>query len=138
MAEAVVEDHAARGQAVVFEESPRLVAEADAGLLRRALANLIDNALAYAGQARVRVAKAASGEIELRVEDDGPGIPAEAIEAVQNPFQRLEGSRSRETGGAGLGLAIVRSIAEAHGGSLRLENRSPTGLAAVLTLPAPS
>ena len=138
LAEAVVEDHAARGQAVVFEESPRLVAEADAGLLRRALANLIDNALAYAGQARVRVAKAASGGIELRVEDDGPGIPAEAIEAVQNPFQRLEGSRSRETGGAGLGLAIVRSIAEAHGGSLRLENRSPTGLAAVLTLPAPS
>ena len=134
LAEAVAEDYVARGKPVVFESSPRLVAEADAGLMRRALTNLIDNALVYAGPARVRVA-ATGHSIELRIEDDGPGIPPDSLEAVQNPFQRLEGSRSRETGGAGLGLAIVRSVAEAHGGSFRLENRSPTGLAAILTLP---
>ena len=128
LAEAVCEDYAERGQTVTFAPAPRLVAEADAGLLRRALTNLIDNAIAYGGSATVRVAAAADDRIELRVEDEGPGVPPEAIEAIQSPFQRLEGSRSRETGGAGLGLAIVRSIAEAHGGELRLENRSPRGL----------
>ena len=135
LAEAVVRDFADQGRSVVFTQSPRLVADADAGLLRRAVANLIDNALAYAGEARVCVADA--GEtVEIRVEDDGPGIPAGSLEDVLRPFHRLEASRSRETGGAGLGLAIVRSIAEGHGGTLRLENRTPHGLAAVIVLPA--
>jgi signal transduction histidine kinase len=140
LVEAIADDYAAEGRPVSFLESPRLVTEADAGLLRRALGNLIDNALTYAGQARVQLA-AAGEHIEIRVEDEGPGVPEDALEAVLHPFQRLEASRSRETGGAGLGLAIVRSIAEGHGGGLRLENRHPKGLAAVLTLarrPAPS
>ncbi len=135
LAEAVVEDFADRGQPVSFVASPRLVAEADPGLLRRALTNLIDNALAYAGEARVSVAGSGNG-VEIRVEDDGPGIPAGSLEAVLHPFQRLEASRNRETGGSGLGLAIVRGIAESHGGSLRLENRRPKGLLAVIALPA--
>ncbi len=137
LAEAVVEDFAGRGLPVTFLESPRLVAEADAGLLRRAVANLVDNALAYAGPARVSLAPAGD-EIEIRVEDDGPGVPPGSLEAVLDPFHRLEASRSRETGGSGLGLAIVRGIAEGHGGSLRLQNRSPTGLAAVITIPTRS
>lgn len=136
LAEAVADDFAAQGKPVSFLPSPRLVAEADAGLLRRALANLIDNALAYAGQARVSVAQGGAA-MEIRVEDDGPGIPEASLEAVLDPFQRLEQSRSRETGGAGLGLALVRGIAEGHGGSLRLENRTPHGLAAVIQLPLP-
>ena len=134
LAEAVAEDYARQGRPVSFADSPRLLADADAGLLRRALANLVDNALVYAGQARVRLVRTGA-DIEIRVEDDGPGIPPESLEAVLHPFQRLEGSRSRETGGAGLGLAIVRGVAEGHGGTLRLENRQPRGLAAVLTLP---
>ena len=135
LAEAVAQDFADRGEAVSFVDSPRLVAAADAGLLRRALTNLIDNALAYAGQARVGVG-ASGDDIEIRVEDDGPGIPAESLEAVLHPFQRLEASRSRETGGSGLGLAIVRGIAEGHGGALKLENRTPNGLLAVIRLPS--
>ena len=135
LAEAVVEDFTDRGQAVSFLDSPRIVAEADAGLVRRALSNLIDNALAYAGQARIGLARSGD-DIEIRVEDDGPGIPPSSLEAVLDPFQRLEASRSRETGGAGLGLAIVRSIAEGHGGTLRLENLSPKGLRATISLPA--
>ena len=134
LAEAVADDFADRGLAVSFIDSARAVADADPGLLRRALGNLIDNALTYAGQARVSVGRAAD-DIEIRVEDDGPGIPEQALEAVLHPFERLEASRNRETGGAGLGLAIVRGIAEGHGGRLRLENRRPSGLAAILTLP---
>ena len=135
LAEAVVEDFSDRGQPVSFQASPRMVAEADAGLLRRAVTNLIDNAIAYAGQTRVSLVRVGD-EIEIRVEDDGPGIPEGSLQAVLDPFQRLEASRSRESGGAGLGLAIVRGIAEGHDGSLRLENRSPVGLRAVITLPA--
>ena len=135
LAEAVAQDFADQGRPVSFGASPRLVAEADAGLLRRAVTNLLDNALAYAGEARVSVALAGEG-IEIRVEDDGPGVPADSLEDVLRPFHRLEGSRSRETGGAGLGLAIVRGVAEGHGGVLRLENRIPHGLAAVIVLPA--
>ena len=135
LVEAVAQDFADQGRKVHFAESPRLVADADAGLLRRAVANLVDNALAYAGEARVRVAPV-GGAIEIRVEDDGPGIPADSLEDVLRPFHRLEASRSRETGGAGLGLAIVRGVAEGHGGSLRLENLTPQGLAAVIVLPA--
>ena len=63
-------------------------------------------------------------EVRIVIDDDGPGIPAADLERVFDPFVRLEGSRSRETGGAGLGLAIARSIFRAHGGDVRLENRA--------------
>jgi hypothetical protein len=74
-------------------------------------------------------------EIRVIVDDDGPGIPSADLERVFEPFVRLEGSRSRETGGAGLGLSIARSIFRAHGGDLRLENRPDGGLRAIGTLP---
>ncbi|MGE0043960.1 MAG: ATP-binding protein [Vicinamibacterales bacterium] len=104
--------------------------------LRRAVSNLIDNAVRYAGSARVTVHRNEAGWM-VDVDDDGPGIPAAAIAGVLEPFRRLDDSRSRGTGGVGLGLAVVRSAAERHGGALVLANRAEGGLRARIRLPAP-
>jgi len=119
---------------VEYEGPASLVIEGRAGALKRALANLIDNALAYAGPTHVRLA-IEGDTISVIVGDDGPGIPADRLEDVFRPFVRLEASRSRETGGAGLGLAVARDVARAHGGDVTLHNRQPKGLDARLTLP---
>ena len=74
-------------------------------------------------------------ELTIRVLDDGPGIPEAELERVFEPFYRLESSRNRATGGTGLGLSIARDVAQAHGGSLTLANRSGGGLEAKLVLP---
>jgi signal transduction histidine kinase len=102
--------------------------------LKRALVNLVENAVRYAGSARVRLSQDKDGVV-VTVEDSGPGIPQSRLEDVFEPFVRLEASRSRETGGVGLGLSIARSIARAHGGELTLANRSEGGLIARMTLP---
>ncbi|MBI4966556.1 MAG: HAMP domain-containing protein [Rhodospirillales bacterium] len=102
--------------------------------LKRALVNLIDNALKY-GQ-RVRLAmNRRPDRFDIWIDDDGPGIPESEREKVFAPFYRLEGSRSRETGGTGLGLALARSAVRAHGGDIHLENRPEGGLRAIVTLP---
>ena len=103
--------------------------------LKRALANLVGNALAYGGTARARLDPPRDGTATIVVEDDGPGLPAEELERVFEPFRRGERSRSRETGGAGLGLAITRNILRAHGGEVALANRPEGGLRAVVTIP---
>jgi signal transduction histidine kinase len=103
--------------------------------LRRAFTNLVDNARIYGGCARVGLTVAA-GELLVTIDDDGPGIPDAELEAVFEPFRRLEGSRSRETGGAGLGLALVRAAIAAHGGRITLANRAGGGLRAQVVLPA--
>jgi signal transduction histidine kinase len=102
--------------------------------LKRCLSNLVDNALQYGQHATIAVTDAAD-ELTIRVLDDGPGIPEAQIERVFEPFYRLESSRSRDTGGTGLGLSIARDVAQAHGGSLTLANRSNGGLEARLVLP---
>lgn len=102
--------------------------------LRRALTNLIDNAIKYGNAARV-VFRAEGDKVAFTIDDDGPGIPIDQLSRVQQPFHRLEESRNRDTGGIGLGLAITASIAEAHGGELRLANRPEGGLSAILVLP---
>ncbi|MEJ1160595.1 ATP-binding protein [Prosthecomicrobium sp. N25] len=106
--------------------------------LRRALRNLVDNALRYGKTARIRLERAPDGAVSVTVEDDGPGLPEDRIEDAFQPFVRLDASRNPETGGIGLGLAIARSIVRAHGGSLTLANRPAGGLAAVVRLPSPS
>jgi signal transduction histidine kinase len=136
LADSVVEEFRELGAAAAFEPSPRAVLAVRPNLLRRALRNLLHNAVTYGGGAIVTVAER-RGEIELRVEDDGPGIPAERLEEVLDPFRRLETSRNRESGGAGLGLAIANAVAQAHGGRLLLSNRPEGGLRASLTLPKP-
>lgn len=101
--------------------------------LKRCLSNLVDNALQYGNQAIIAVDD--GKELAIRVLDDGPGIPDEALEQVFEPFYRLESSRNRATGGTGLGLSIARDVAQAHGGSLTLTNRPGGGLEATLLLP---
>jgi signal transduction histidine kinase len=96
---------------------------------KRILSNLIDNAVRYGGAARVS-AFVEDEDIVLRVEDDGPGIPEHELDRITAPFERLEPSRGRNGGGAGLGLAIVRALVEAHGGTLTLRNRLKGGLSA--------
>ncbi len=102
--------------------------------LGRAIGNVIDNAARYGAGTRARVSLA-GGEALIVVEDEGPGMPQEDLEAMFQPFVRGESSRSAETGGAGLGLAIARNIVTAHGGAISLENRSGGGLRATIRLP---
>lgn len=103
--------------------------------LRRILANFVDNALKYAGSAEISVVRGDDGRTVIAVLDRGPGIPDDRLEAAMKPFFRLEGSRNRETGGAGLGLAIAQQLAASIGGAVRLCNRPGGGLAAEIVLP---
>lgn len=134
LVDAVAEEYRALRATVTFEGDTRHVLAVQPNLLRRAIRNLIDNALKYTGEAEVMVRDAADG-VEIHVIDRGPGIAAGELERVLQPFYRIEQSRSRDTGGAGLGLAIARSIAEGHGGTLRLEPTQPHGLTAIIALP---
>jgi len=102
--------------------------------LKRCLGNLVENAVNYGRKANV-IIDDSPGRIEIRIQDEGPGLPDEDLARVFEPFYRVEASRNRETGGTGLGLTIARSVAEAHGGTLTLRNRPQGGLEAVLTLP---
>jgi signal transduction histidine kinase len=102
--------------------------------LKRCLANVFENAVKYGKSARVIVDDNAD-RLQIRVHDEGPGIPQAELKKVFEPFYRAENSRSRETGGTGLGLTIARGIAEAHGGRLSLRNREEGGLEATLELP---
>ncbi len=100
----------------------------------RAVSNIVDNAMRYAGGATATLVRDGN-EAVIRVEDDGPGIPPDRLDAVQEPFVRGEQSRSAATGGVGLGLAIAKSVMIDHGGSLTLTNRPKSGLRATLRLP---
>jgi signal transduction histidine kinase len=102
--------------------------------IRRAVRNLIQNAVAYGNRADVCL-DAKSGRYDIIVDDEGPGIADNDRTRVFEPFVRLEASRSSETGGSGLGLTLVKTIAEGHGGHIALENRPERGLRARLTLP---
>ena len=113
---------------------PGVVVECKPLALRRALTNLIDNAVKYGGKATVAM-RATATQVEITVDDEGPGIPEDQLGRVMQPFVRLEESRNRDTGGIGLGLAIAASIAEAHGGKLTLSNRREGGLRAAIVLP---
>ncbi len=102
--------------------------------LKRCLANLLDNAVRYGGSAHITVEDSTEA-LTLHIDDHGPGIVAGELESLFEPFRRGESSRNRATGGAGLGLAIARNLARAHGGDVTLANRPEGGLRATLTLP---
>jgi signal transduction histidine kinase len=108
--------------------------EAQPIALKRAVANLVENAVVYGKRAHVRLAQSPK-EFEIVIEDEGPGIPEAELERVFRPFYRLEASRNRESGGTGLGLAIARSILRSNGGDILLENRREGGLRATISLP---
>ncbi|MEJ2063826.1 MAG: ATP-binding protein [Reinekea sp.] len=101
---------------------------------KRALSNLINNAIFYGKEVRIDVVDSRT-ELKIYVVDKGPGIAEEKLEEVFSPYVRLEASRNRNTGGAGLGLSIARNIIHAHGGQLKLRNRIGLGLEASVVLP---
>ena len=102
--------------------------------LRRCLVNLIDNAVKYGQRALVAV-ESTGGAARIRIRDNGPGIGPDDMARVFEPFYRIESSRSRESGGTGLGLTIARNIAEQHGGTIALANHPDGGLEVTLMLP---
>ncbi|MCU0969147.1 MAG: HAMP domain-containing histidine kinase [Rubrivivax sp.] len=131
---ALATEEGARVQAAVDGEP--VAADGDERLLRRALRNLLENARRYGGgDVSVRVGPGPSATVEVRVCDRGPGVPEALRERIFEPFFRLPGHAERE-GGVGLGLALVRQIAERHGGTVRCEPRDGGGSCFVLALPA--
>ena len=143
LADSVVEEFEDLGEPVTTEladgPAPRIVAAVQVTWLKRALRNLVSNAVRYGECARVSVRREVgqkAGVVVLSVEDDGPGIAQDDIADMLEPFTRGDVSRNRSTGGAGLGLTLARAIAEAHGGSLKLENRKEGGLKAEIRIPA--
>ena len=130
----ICDDLSDAGHTVGFQPEGRLPYAFRLVALRRAFTNLIDNAVTYGESARLSVEENPEA-IVVRIDDDGPGIPAELREEVFKPFQRLEASRSRETGGTGLGLTVARTIIRGHGGDIELKNRTEGGLRVEVTLP---
>lgn len=133
--ESVVTDATDAGQPVTLEGKSNMSINAQPQALLRCLNNLIDNAIQYGRNAAVSVHQEPNNIATIRIRDSGSGIPAEELEKVFTPFYRLESSRSRESGGTGLGLTIARNICEQHGGTLTLNNHAEGGLEAVLKLP---
>ncbi len=130
----VVDDMADAGAPVSMEPTRPVICECQPAAVKRALTNLLDNAVKYGRRARARI-RTTPGLVEITIDDEGPGIPQEELKRVFEPFYRVEASRSRDTGGIGLGLAIALSIIQGHGGQLTLTNRPEGGLRATVALP---
>ncbi|MEP9400708.1 sensor histidine kinase [Sphingomonas silueang] len=133
LVDAVVEDFRDLGAEVDFVEAARVPLRVRPNLMRRAVRNLIENAVKYAGSAQVRVETTAQA-VRIVVCDRGPGIPQDRLDAVFDPFTRIETSRNRGTGGIGLGLALARAIVRDAGGEITLANRAGGGLDATIRL----
>ena len=136
----VAEEFEDMGEPVSFTPADeRIVLPLRATWLRRAVRNLTVNAVRYGQEARIALAREGTNAV-IRIEDDGPGIPADQLALMLEPFTRGDPSRNSGTGGAGLGLTLARAIADQHGGTLKLINRSGgdgqvSGLTAELSLP---
>jgi len=133
LVESLCDDLVELGHDISFLDSPKIGYRCRADALKRAVRNLVENAVRYGERARVSVVSRPKA-IEIVVEDDGPGIPTDAMESVFAPFFRIENSRNRETGGVGLGLSIARNVVRHHGGDVVLGNTG-SGLRAVISLP---
>ncbi|MBO6642441.1 MAG: two-component sensor histidine kinase [Altererythrobacter sp.] len=129
----LAEEYEDMGTPLKLGELPKIAAPVQPSLLRRAVRNLVDNALRYGKEAHLSLAED-KGHVVIAIEDEGPGIPAQQIAAMLEPFQRGEGSRNRATGGAGLGLTLARAIVLQHKGELLLRNRPEGGLQAEIRL----
>lgn len=132
--ESVCADLEDMGKPVTWESHPVAPLMCRPSEIRRAVRNLVENAVAYGSKADVKLTVTPQDYV-IVVDDDGPGIAEEDRARVFDPFVRLETSRSTETGGSGLGLTLVKAIAEGHGGAVTLENRAEGGLRATLCLP---
>ncbi|MBI1201931.1 MAG: HAMP domain-containing protein [Rhodopseudomonas sp.] len=134
LVQSTVDDMSDAGMPVDMQPIDSIVYGCRPNALKRAIRNLIDNAVKYGQTARVTI-ETTPKTVEITVDDRGPGIPEQELARVFDPFYRLEQSRSRETGGVGLGLAIAQSIVQAQRGELVLSNRSAGGLRARIVLP---
>jgi signal transduction histidine kinase len=123
------------GLAIRADAPAPVMARIRPGEIARALRNLAENAVKYAGAGVMRVTRSETGEIVAEVADEGPGVPPDLLPRLTEPFFRADAARG-DAKGAGLGLAIAQAIADGHGGRLVLENRSPRGFSAKLVLPA--
>jgi signal transduction histidine kinase len=132
--DSVCSDASDAGQRVSLEGRAGMALMGRPLALRRCLVNLIDNAVKYGHEATVAVGRV-PGAARIRIRDAGPGIAVGEQARVFEPFYRVESSRSRESGGTGLGLTIARNIAEQHGGSIALANHPEGGLEVTLVLP---
>jgi len=127
---------------VLAEDDDEFLVEADADLLRSAIENVIRNATRYTADGSTidvqlnREGSAHDGEIVVRVSDSGPGVPAESLTRIFEPFYRIDDARNRQTGGAGLGLAIANRAIRLHGGHVRASNRKEGGLEVEIRIPA--
>jgi signal transduction histidine kinase len=134
LADAVVEDYRSLGRDVALDPSARQVAAVQPDLIRRAIRNLIDNGLAYGGGSVRLAVRPEKERLLIEVRDHGSGLSPEMLARAGEAFTRGEDSRSRQTGGAGLGLAIAKAVAEGHGGRLTLANAEEGGLVATIEI----
>jgi two-component system, OmpR family, phosphate regulon sensor histidine kinase PhoR len=131
-------ERAAARQIELVGQVPDLTLRADADRLEQVLCNLVDNAIKYGrpqGTVAVRARTGDNGQMEVSVEDDGPGIPPESLERVFERFYRVDKARSREQGGTGLGLSIVKHIIQSHGGRVWVKSELGRGSTFYFTLP---
>lgn len=134
---ALCKDDRELGKPISYEGSSKnLLVKGNALALKRAFSNVINNAIKYGQVAKVTLELNDENYL-ITITDQGPGIPEEDLSAVFKPFYRGEQSRSRSTGGIGLGLAVTESIILAHNGKITIENIEPHGLKATITLPRP-
>ncbi|MCP3868198.1 MAG: HAMP domain-containing protein [Gammaproteobacteria bacterium] len=132
--DALAEDMREMGRKVTLEPATPPPYEGRPLALKRCLGNLVENAARYGKEARIRIEDTTS-QVTIVIADRGPGVPEAELEALFRPFYRKENSRSRETGGTGLGLGIARNIARAHGGDVKLRSGAAGGMEAVIYLP---
>ena len=134
LVQSIVDNMADTGLPVRMEPAEAIIYNCRPAALKRMLSNLIDNAVKYGKKADVAIVTTPKS-IEITIDDEGPGIPEQKLSRVFEPFYRVEESRSPETGGVGLGLAIALSTVQAHGGQILLSNRQAGGLRASILLP---
>jgi len=134
--EAVADGARRAGATVTVEVDPDLSANVRPNAVKRALANLIGNAAVHGDEIEVSVRSSPEGEVEIVIDDDGPGIEPELREEAFKPFSRLDAARNQNQKGVGLGLAIARDVARAHGGDVELSESPLGGLRAIVRLPA--
>ena len=134
LVQSIVDDMADAGLAVAMEPAPAVLVDCQPSALKRAITNLIDNAVKYGRTAHVTL-QPAGKTVEIAIDDEGPGIPDAELARVFQPFYRVEGSRSRDSGGVGLGLAIAQSLVQRNRGTLSLQNRPSGGLRARIEMP---
>lgn len=140
VAEEAIRREAAEGVEIQLQVPAEFSVMADSELLIRALSNLLRNAIRYAREAGpITISAAKHGhEITSSVADSGPGVPVEELAKIFDAFYRVDSARTRETGGVGLGLTIVKTCVESCGGTVAAQNRSPAGLEVLVRLPAAS